>query len=113
MRKGMILFLLPSLFSLFGSVRVASQETSGITVKGHELNNGVVILDISKAGKAYELNCNQGYSGCTPLEPGKYVMVELPKNYGMYECRNVEVYPESAAGPEGEKRLGNYCLIEK
>jgi len=45
-------------------------------------------------------------------------MVELPKNFGMYECRDVEVYPQSAATPDStlpdkDKKLGEYCLLEK
>lgn len=45
-------------------------------------------------------------------------MVELPKNFGMYECRDIEVYPESAATtdtapPDKDKKLGEYCLVEK
>ena len=45
-------------------------------------------------------------------------MVELPTNFGMYECRDVEVYREAAATPDNappdkNKKLGEYCLIEK
>lgn len=115
MKKEMSLFLLLALFFLLGAVEISAQEKSYITVRGSELNNGVVILDVVKAGKAYKLQCNQGASGCTMLSDGKYLMVELPEHFGMYECRDVEVYPESVANPEKDKdkKLGEYCMIEK
>jgi hypothetical protein len=118
MKTDITFFLLLALFLLFGSVEVSAQETSFIAVKGSDLNNGVVILDILKASKAYQLQCNQGAAGCTNLRNGNYLMVELPKNFGMYECRDVEVYPQSAATPDTvppdkDKKLGEYCLVEK
>jgi len=72
MKKGTILFLLLALFLLLGVVHVSAQEKSYITVRGSELNNGVVIRDVLKAGKAYELQCNQAEPGCTTLKNGKY-----------------------------------------
>jgi len=72
MNKGIILFLLLALFLLLGAVHVSAQEKSYITVRGSELNNGVVIRDVLKAGKAYELQCNQAEPGCTTLKNGKY-----------------------------------------
>lgn len=113
MRKGVVLFLLLTLFLLFGSVEVSAQEKSFITVKANELNNGVVILDVLKAGKTYQLQCNQNMSGCTTLKSGKYQMVELPKNFGMYECQDVEIYPESAMTGDKDQKLGEYCLVQK
>lgn len=110
MKKVLILFFLLALFLLFGTVEVWAQEKSYITVRGNELNNGVVIIDVLKAGKSYELQCNAGASGCTALKNGRYQMVELPKNFGMYECKDVEVYAESAVNPA---KVGEYCLIEK
>lgn len=58
------------------------------------------------------------------LKNGKYQMMELPKNFGMYECRDLEVYAESLAPSDGVKpdrsnkpnkddRIGDDCLIEK
>lgn len=86
-----------------------------ITVTGSQLNSGVLILDIVRAAKAYRLQCNWGAAGCTTLKSGKYLMLELPENFGMYECKCVEVYPESASNPQNEKdkKIGEYCLIEK
>jgi hypothetical protein len=118
MKKAMVLFSLLTLFCVLCTWQVSAQEKSNITVRGSELNNGVVIMDVLKASKAYHLQCNQGAAGCANLKNGSYLMMELPKNFGMYECRDVEVYPESAATsdaspPDKNKKLGEYCLVEK
>jgi hypothetical protein len=113
MNKRIILFRLLALFLLLGTVPVSAQENSKITVTGSEVNNGVVILDVLKAGRAYQLQCNQGAPGCATLKIGNYQMVELPKNFGMYECRDVESYPESAVTSDKDKKLGEYCVVEK
>lgn len=100
-------------FVLLCSVAPA-QESSTIAVKKAELNTGVVIVDISKAGRVYELQCNAGVPGCVALKPGKYQMLELPKNRGMYDCKDVEVYPETTTNPEpnGSDKIGEYCMVE-
>ena len=118
MKKAMVLFSLLTLFCVLCTRQVCAQEKSNITVRGSELNSGVVIIDVLKASKAYQLQCNEGASGCTNLKNGNYIMVELPKNFGMYECRDVEVYPQSGATsdtalPDKDKKLGEYCLVEK
>ncbi len=118
MKKAMILLSLLILFRLFGTVQVSAQEKSYITVRGSELNNGVVIPDVLQTGKTHQLQCNQGAPGCITLKNGNYQMLELPKNFGMYECRDVEVYPGSMAVPEPmapdkSQKLGEYCLVEK
>jgi hypothetical protein len=113
MKKGILFFFLLALF-ICGAAKAWGQEKSAITVKGSELNNGVVIVDVLKAGKGYELQCNNGMPSCTPLKSGKYQMIELPSNSGMYDCRDVEVYPDAAVNPEGaDKKIGEYCLIVK
>jgi hypothetical protein len=50
MNKGTIFFLLLALLLLLGAVHVSAQERSYIAARGSQLNNGVVILDILKAG---------------------------------------------------------------
>ena len=97
---------------LFGAASLLSQEKSAITVKGSELNNGVVIVDVVKDGKGYDLQCNEASGRCTVLKSGKYLMVEMPKNMGMYECRDVQVYVEGA-DPAVGKQIGEYCLVDK
>jgi hypothetical protein len=112
MRKTVLCTLLV-LFLSFGSAEGLAQEKSYITVVGSSLNNGVVVVDILKAGNTYVLQCNQGAPGCEALKHGKYQMVELPQNFGMYECqvKDVEVYTEE--DNSRQNKLGEYCLIEK
>ena len=86
-------------------------ESQKITVKAKEVNNGVVILTVQEGKKSFELQCNKGNSGCTMLEPGEYVIVRLPKNHGMYDCANAEVYQKSGNAELGDQ-LGQYCLME-
>lgn len=102
-----LFFLLVPLWSAQGD----GQETSKIIVTGNALNNRVVILEITKAGKAYELQCNQGASACSQLKNSTYQMLELPKNFGMYDCRDVEVYTYTSS--EKRTKIGEYCLTEK
>jgi len=86
-------------------------ESQKITVKGREVNNGVVILTVRDSKNSFELQCNQGASGCAALDPANYVMVRLPKNHGLYDCVNVEVHRQSTNSEHGDM-LGQYCLIE-
>jgi hypothetical protein len=112
MKRATMMFLLV-LFLLSGVVKTLGQEKTSIAVKGTELNNGVVIVDLVRAGKSYELQCNQGAPSCTPLKSGKYQMVELPGNSGMYDCKDVEVFADPATDPNAEKKIGEYCLTAK
>lgn len=118
MKKSMLAVMLLAIMCSLGALRLLAQEKSSITVRGSELNNGVVILDVVKGDKPFKLQCNQGTSACKALSNGKYLMIDLPKNFGMYECKDVEVYPESAAAsdtamPDKGKKVGEYCLTEK
>ena len=89
-----------------------AQDTSQIKVKGSVTVTGVVIVDIFKNGKSYELQCNEGASFCKPLKSGTYAMVELPEHFGLYDCKNVEVYRENGDVSRPD-RLGEFCLITK
>jgi hypothetical protein len=51
-------------------------------------------------------------SDCKVLAAGTYLMVRLPKNWGMYDCANVDLYP-TTADPATSEKLGEYCLIRK
>ena len=86
------------------------QEREKITVKSKEVNNGVVILNAQDGKNSFDLQCNKNMNGCAVLEPGEYQMVRLPKNWGLYDCANVEVYPK--ANSENGERLGLYCLLQ-
>ena len=112
MRKA-ILFL-----GLLIAIQVMAQDKSTITVKGSEVNNGVIILTVQQAATpeqdagSFVLHCNKGMSGCTVVPAGTYLMVRLPKNWGIYDCTNVDLYPTTADPAHGEK-IGEYCLIRK
>jgi hypothetical protein len=113
MRKAAILFGV-LLIVLFVPLALSAQEqleSQKITVKGKEVNNGVVILAVQEGRNSFDLRCNKDLSGCTILEPGEYTMVRLPKNRGLYDCANAEVYRKSANSEVGDK-LGQYCLVE-
>jgi hypothetical protein len=113
MRKAAILFGV-LLIVLFVPLALSAQEqleSQKITVKGKEVNNGVVILAVQEGKNSFDLRCNKDVSGCTILEPGEYTMVRLPKNRGLYDCANAEVYRQSANSEVGNK-LGQYCLVE-
>jgi hypothetical protein len=107
-KKSLFLVIVLAIVSL----PALSDEMSPITVKKSELNNGVVIVQVLKSGNAFELQCNQGSQSCAKLQPGKYQMAELPKNWGLYDCKDVQVYPESGDKQDDDRKLGEYCLIE-
>ncbi len=100
------------IFVLILTVFALAQEVSQVTVKSTEINSGVVIITAVSQGKSLELQCNQGMSGCKVPQPGTYVMVRLPKNQGMYDCVNAEIFP-NGADPATGQRIGAYCLTEK
>jgi hypothetical protein len=106
MKRVLILLL------LLAAVALLAQEKSQITVKETTVSTGVVIVTANAAGKPVELQCNQSMSACTVLKAGDYWMVRLPKNHGMYDCANVDLFPKSA-DPETSEKIGEYCLIQK
>jgi hypothetical protein len=112
MKKAIILL------ALMVGIQLAAQDKSNITVKKTEVNNGVVIVTVVQEATAgqpkasYELHCNKGATACKAPEAGSYQMVRLPKNWGMYDCANVDLFPASA-DPETAEKIGEYCLIEK
>jgi hypothetical protein len=112
MKRALILLVLAA------GVQLMAQDKSTITVKKTELNNGVVIVTAiqettgDQAKTSFELHCNKGASACKTPEPGSYIMVRLPKNWGMYDCANVDLYPTSA-NPDTDQKIGEYCLVEK
>jgi len=105
------------LLCFWAALQLSAQDKSLITVRSSEVNNGVVIVTVHAAtpteGKtSFVLQCNKGAHGCTAPQPGNYLMVRLPKNYGMYDCVNVELYPSSEE-PDTSNRIGQYCLVDK
>lgn len=87
-------------------------EKTKITVKSSEKSSGVIIVTINDGKKAVDLNCNEGFPHCSAPKPGEYWMVMLPKNHGVYECQNVDLFP-GASDPETGDKVGEYCLPEK
>jgi len=71
-----------------------------------------VIVHIQKDAKTLELQCNEGAGFCKILQSGNYLMVELPKNNGLYDCKNVEIYRGDQDKPESAEKIGAYCLME-
>lgn len=106
------------LLALLMGAQLAAQDKSTVTVGSSELNNGVVIVTAIRPAMAdqtkasFELHCNKGAPFCKAPEPGTYTMVRLPKNWGMYDCVNVDLYPTSAI-PASDEKIGEFCLIEK
>ena len=101
----------------WNALHLNAQDKSLITVRDSEVNNGVVIVTVHSTnpteGKAsFALHCNKGMHDCTIPEPGSYVMVRLPKNYGMYDCANVHLYLPSSDLETG-KKIGEYCLVDR
>lgn len=112
MKRAIILLVLTL------AVGAIAQDKSTITVKSSEVSNGVILITAmqvateDQAKMSLELNCNKGASACTAPAPGTYLMVRLPKNWGMYDCVNVDLYPTSADTTTAQK-IGEYCLTQK
>jgi hypothetical protein len=114
MKRTVSLFaVLTAAFVILVTQQAFVQERTPVKVTSSEVVTGVVIVHVQKDGKALELQCNQGVSNCKALSSGSYLMVELPKNYGIYDCKNVEMYRGDQAKPDAAEQIGNYCLVEK
>jgi len=114
MKKAISLFaVLISACIMLAASQALAQEKAPVKVKSSEVVTGVVIVHVQKGGSALELQCNEGASKCKTLPSGLYLMVELPKNYGLYDCKNVEVYRGDQDKPEEAELVGAYCLMEK
>jgi hypothetical protein len=114
MKKAISFFvILTAAFLLLASEQAFAQEKTPVRVKSSEVVTGVVIVHVQKGGSGLELQCNQGVVSCKALTSGNYLMVELPEHYGMYDCRNVEIYRGDQEKQEGAEKIGAYCLIEK
>ena len=94
---------------LLMAVQVWAQDKAKVTVKSTEKNNGVIIVTINDGKKSVDLNCNDGFPSCAAPKAGEYWMVKLPKNRGVYDCQNVDLFPASA-DPDSADKIGEYCL---
>ena len=112
MKKTLILLV------VMMAAQLSAQDRTTITVRGSEVSGSVVIVSAFQGATAEQpktsiaLQCNKGASACKAPEPGTYLMVRLPKNWGMYDCANVDLYPASA-DPATSQKIGEYCLNEK
>jgi hypothetical protein len=113
-RVTILLIALVLCFFLTSAMQTLAQDqrdVTTITIRSSEVNNGVVILAAREGKNSFELQCNKNLPGCTVLEPGDYSMVRLPKNYGVYDCANVDMYRTTNDSKLGDK-VGQYCLVE-
>ena len=98
-------------FVLLLSALLWGQDKSQVTVKSSQTGGGLVLVTVSENGKVLGLQCTAEQAWCTTVKPGEYQMVRLPKNHGMYECQNVDLF-SSTADVENDQKLGEYCLNE-
>ena len=107
MKKGIVLLALLMAGQSF------ALDKSLISVKDAAVSNGVVLVSVRESGKSYELQCNQNAPNCNVPKPGDYWLVRLPKNYGLYDCANVDLYLQSADPEQHDQVFGEYCSNEK
>ena len=114
MKRTISLFVVLTVaFVLLAAPRALAQEKIPVKVKSSEVVTGVVIVHVQKDAKSFDLQCTHGVGNCTALSSGSYLMVQLPPNFGMYDCKNVELYRGDPDKPEAAERVGAYCLMEK
>jgi len=114
MKRTVSLFVvLTAAFVILATQQAFVQDKTPVKVKSSEVVTGVVIVHVQKEAKSLVLQCNEGMGYCRALQSGSYLMVELPKNYGMYDCKNVEMYRGDQDKPEAAEKIGAYCLVEK
>ena len=113
MKRIVSLFaVLTTAFVILASEQGFAQEKTPVKVKGSVVVTGVVIVHVLKDGKPLDLQCNDGASGCKALSSGDYLMLQLPENHGMYDCKNVEMYRPDQ-NKEEDEAIASYCLVEK
>jgi hypothetical protein len=100
-------------FVILATAQALAQDKTPVKVKSSEVVTGVVIVHVQKGAKSLDLQCNQGATTCKSLQSGNYLMLELPENHGMYDCKNVEMYRGDQAKPDEAEKVGDYCLIDK
>jgi hypothetical protein len=97
---------------LLAATQLLAADKSLVTVKDSSVSNGVVIVNIHEEGKSFELQCTQSAPFCKATQAGSYWMVRLPKNHGLYDCDNVDLFPQSE-DPENAQKVGEFCLNSK
>jgi hypothetical protein len=113
-RRGADMKILIFVLMLGAAIAGMAQDKSVITVKNSTVTGDVVIVTIQAAGEAHDLQCSKSVLFCKAPSPGKYVMLRLPKNRGIYDCPNVvDLYRESDDTEQDNNKLGEYCMLEK
>lgn len=107
-----LLALVTISLALMASQQQGEEEKMAVKVKNSETVTGVVIVHVQKGVRSLDLQCNEGTFNCAALATGSYLMVQLPKNRGMYDCQNVEMYRGDPEKPEEAEKVGAYCLVE-
>jgi len=106
--------ILVFILMLGAAVSGMAQDRSVITVKNSTVSGEAILVTIQAAGEAHDLQCSKSVLFCKAPLPGKYVMVRLPKNRGIYDCANVvDLYRESEDTGQDNNKLGEYCMLEK
>jgi len=88
-------------------VVVLAQEKTPITVKDTSVATGVIILSVDLNGKSVDLQSTGSMPARTQLKTGRYMLVHLPRNHGLYDCQNVDVYPTICGTPPRPSASGS------
>jgi hypothetical protein len=102
MRKEILLVLL-------FAMTVWAQDKTQVTVKKTDNVSGIILVTGTENGKQIEFQCTEQQAFCTAVKAGEYQLVRLPKNHGMYDCQNVDLF-SSTADVDNDQKLGEYCL---
>ncbi|MFY9644445.1 MAG: hypothetical protein WAK29_04655 [Terriglobales bacterium] len=113
-RTIFLLVMLLAGFVLCAADQTFAQEGTPVKVKvkSSEVVTGVVIIHVQKDDGSIDLQCNQGAGTCKTLPSGSYLMIVLPENRGMYDCKNVEMYRGDQEKPDAARKVGDYCMSE-
>jgi hypothetical protein len=97
------------LFVLLFALTVWAQDKTQVTVKKTDTVSGIILVTATENGKQIEFQCTAQQAWCTALKAGEYQLVRLPKNHGMYDCQNVDLF-SSTADVDNDQKVGEYCL---
>ncbi len=97
---------------LLSALQLLAVDKTLITVKNSSTNSGVIMVNIHEDGKLQELQCTESAPNCVAPQAGNYWMVRLPKNHGLYDCDNVDLYLQNE-DPETGQKVGEFCLNTK
>jgi len=97
------------LFVLLFALTLWAQDKALVTVTSSESVSGMLLVTVTENGNKLQLQCTAQQAWCTAVKAGDYQMVRLPKNHGMYDCQNVDLFA-STADVENDDKLGEYCL---